>query len=206
MDRMAEQQILHVFYGDELAARFHELGSHADSELVVREALRDGPLVPSPNEDPAGFIAARARHLAAVHGADEAEAAAELRLAWRQIAEHTGPVVLYVDEQPCIDCATFAACALETLHRAGRGTPPDADTGVRICHGGDPAKAEALRGQDVAAGAGIWRLLVAGDEADLTLAATDLEGTGGIHGYRELPGLLLRRVRGDVPLEEVHPA
>ena len=203
---MAEQQILHVFYGDELAERFHELGSHADSELVVREALRDGPLVPSPNEDVAAFVATRARHLAAAHGADEAAVAAELAAAWQRIATHDGHVVLYVDEQPCVDCATFAACALETLHRAGRGTPPDDDTGVRICRGGDPASAEVLRGQDVAAGAGLWRLLVAGDEADLTLAATDLEGLGGIHGFRELPGLLLPRVRGDVPLAEVHPS
>jgi hypothetical protein len=48
-------------------------------------------------------------------------------------------------------------------------------------------------------------MLVAGDEADLTLAATDLEGLGGLQGYPELPGLLVRRAKGDVPLDEVHP-
>jgi hypothetical protein len=201
---MSDAPILHVTYGDELARTLRAHAPQAEV-LVVREALRDGPLVPSPNEDQAGFVAARAHHLASHHGAKEAEVRAELERAWNRIALAEGEVMLHVDEEPCLDCATFLACALETLQRAGRGDPADQDTGIRICRGGDPANAEALDGQHVAAGAGLWRLLVAGDEADLTLAATDLEGLGGLRGYPELPGLLVRRAKGDVPLDEVHP-
>jgi hypothetical protein len=46
---------------------------------------------------------------------------------------------------------------------------------------------------------------VEGDAAGLTLSATDLEGRGGMGGFPELPGLLVRRAKGDVPLDEVHP-
>lgn len=201
---MSPDDALHVTYGDELA---RELATHApDADvLVVREALRDGPLVPSPNEDRAAFIAMRARHLASHHGADEAQAREELTSAWRRIAEHEGRVLLHVDDCPCIDCATFAACALESLHRAGRGVT-GAATGVSIVRGADPADAVELSPASLAAGAGAWRLLVAGDEAGLTLAAADLEGLGGMEGFPELPGLLVRRAKGDVPLEECQPS
>jgi hypothetical protein len=200
---MASSDALHVTYGDELAV---ELRSHGiDDVLVIREALRDGSLVPSPNEDPAAFVAMRARHLAAAHGADETTAREELAAGWDRIATAAGDVLLYVDAEPCIDCATFAACALEALHRAGRGVARER-TGVSVVRGGDPADAVELSPQDVAAGAGAWRLLVAGDDAGLTLAATDLEGMGGLSGFPELPALLVRRAKGDVPLDEVHPS
>lgn len=199
---MASSDVLHVTYGDELADGLHARG--IDDVLVVREALRDGPLVPSPNEDLSAFVAARARHLASRHGADEALVRDELAAAWNAIATHTGTVDLHVDVEPCIDCAAFAALALDTLHRAGRGVARN-DTGVRIVRGADPADAVELSPQDVAAGAGAWRLLVAGDSAGLTLAATDLEGMGGMAGFPELPALLVRRAEGDVPLDEVHP-
>lgn len=196
--------VLHVTYGDELAETLRRHAPDADL-LVVREALHDGPLVPSPNEDQAGFIAVRARHLAAHHGADEAAARNELTAAWRRLSEHRGPVVLYVDEDPCIDCATFAACALEALHRSGRGVGGN-DTDVSIARGGDPASAVELTCASLSAGAGAWRLLVAGDDAGLTLAAADLEGLGGMGGFPELPGLLVRRAKGDVPADQVHPS
>src|SRR4051812_28955109 len=109
---------LHVTYGDELGAAVREADPSADI-LLRREALRDGPLTPSPNEDRDAFVRVRAHHLAAEHGADEQEAYAELSSAWQRIATHDGDVVLHVDGFPCIDCATFAALALETLHRAG---------------------------------------------------------------------------------------
>ncbi len=199
---MASSDVLHVTYGDELA---DGLRAHGIADvLVLREALRDGPLVPSPNEDVAAFVAARARHLSARHEADEPQVRAELAAAWQAIADHDGTVVLHVDVDPCIDCATFAALALDVLHRAGRGIARN-ETGVRIVRGSDPADAVELTPQDVAAGAGAWRLLVAGDAAGLTLAATDLEGMGGMSGFPELPGLLVRRAEGDVPLDEVHP-
>ena len=201
---MASDAVLHVTYGDDLAAQLRSGGIADGDLLVVREALRDGPLSPSPNEDPAAFIAVRAHHLAAAHGADEAEAREQLTAAWNRIATHDGIVALYVDREPCIDCATFAACALEALHRAGRSIARG-DTGVRIVRGSDPADAADLTPGDVAAGAGAWRLLVAGDAAPLTLAATDLEGQGGMSGFPELPALLIRRAEGDVPLEDVHP-
>jgi hypothetical protein len=199
---MASTDVLHVTYGDDLADGVRAHG--VDDVLVVREALRDGPLVPSPNEDVAAFVAARARHLAAQHGAEEAAVRDELTSAWGTIAAHAGTVDLHVDVEPCIDCATFAALALDTLHRAGRGIARN-ETGVRIVRGADPADAVELTPQDVAAGAGAWRLLVAGDGAGLTLAATDLEGMGGMSGFPELPALLVRRAKGDVPLVEVHP-
>lgn len=199
---MASSDVLHVTYGDDLAEGLRAHG--IDDALVVREALRDGPLVPSPNEDPSAFVAARARHLAASHGADESQVREELTAAWATIASHDGTVDLHVDEQPCIDCATFAALALDTLHRAGRGIARN-DTGVRIVRGSDPADGVELKPQDVAAGAGAWRLLIAGDAAGLTLTATDLEGMGGMAGFPELPALLVRRAEGDVPLAEVHP-
>lgn len=201
---MASDDTLHVTYGDELAASLAEHAPDADV-LVVREALHDGPLVPSPNEDQAAFVAMRARHLAAHHGADEAEVRDELTAAWRRIAEHRGPILLHVDEDHCIDCATFTACALEALHRAGRGIA-GASTGVSIVRGANPADAIELSASALAAGAGAWRLLVAGDEAGLTLAAADLEGLGGIEGFPELPGLLVRRAQGDVPADELHPS
>ena len=91
------------------------------------------------------------------------------------------------------------------LHRAGRGIARS-PTGVSIARGDEVAAAVDLRAADVAAGVGAWRLLVAGDDAGLTLAATDLEGQGGMAGYPELPALLVTRARGDVPLEEVHPS
>lgn len=199
---MASSDALHVTYGDDLAVALRSHGT--DDVLVIREALRDGPLVPSPNEDHAAFIAARARHLAAHHGADEVATREELTAAWSRIATHDGTVVLHVDVEPCIDCATFAACALEALHRAGRGIARN-ETGVSIVRGGDPADAVVLTPADIAAGAGSWRLLVAGDAAGLTLAATDLEGMGGMSGFPELPALLIRRAAGDVPLAEVRP-
>jgi hypothetical protein len=194
--------VLHVAYGDELAAALREREPAATDIVVVREALRDGPLSPSPTEDRDAFVRVRAHHLATAHGADEQEALAQLSAAWERLATHTGDIVLHVDEAPCVDCATFAALALETLHRAGRGVARSR-TGVAIARGdGEPVTLEAA---DVAAGAGAWRLLVAGDEAGLTLAATDLEGRGGLRGFPELPGLLVRRAQGDVPLDEVHP-
>lgn len=196
--------VLHVTYGDELADALREHAPDADV-LVVREALRDGPLVPSPNEDLAAFVAVRAHHLATHHGADEALASEELAHAWRRLCEHRGPVLLHVDQDPCIDCATFAACALEALHRAGRGVAGN-DTDVSIVRGGDPADSVELTCASLSAGAGAWRLLVAGDAAGLTLAAADLEGLGGMGGFPELPGLLVRRAKGDVPLDEVHPS
>ncbi|MCW2925225.1 MAG: hypothetical protein JWM98_2629 [Thermoleophilia bacterium] len=196
-----DRNVLHVTYGDALAEGLRATAPDADV-LVVREALRDGPLSPSPNEDPAAFIAVRARHLAAAHGADETEARAELTAAWERIAAHDGDVVLHVDAEPCIDCATFVACALEAMHRAGRAVARGR-TGVAIVRG--DADAVELTPAAVAAGAGAWRLLVAGDDAGLTLTATDLEGQGGMGGYPELPGLLVRRAQGDVPLAEVHP-
>jgi hypothetical protein len=199
---MASDDVLHVTHGDELARQLRELASI--EPLVVREALRDGPLVPSPNEDVAAFVAMRAHHLAARHGADEVAVRDELACAWDRIATHDGIVELYVDREPCIDCATFVACALDVLHRAGRGIART-DTGVRIVRGADPAAAVTLTPADVAAGAGAWRLLVAGDGAGLTLAAADLEGLGGMGGYPELPGLLVRRAAGDVPVDDVHP-
>lgn len=200
---MDADDVLHVTYGDELADRLR--AEHDIEPLVVREALRDGPLAPSPNEDLAAFVAARARHLAREHGADEARARAELDEAWRRIGTHGGQVVLYVDEAPCVDCATFVALALDVLHRAGRGIA-GSFTGIQVARGADPHAGEELEPSDVAAGAGAWRLLVAGDDAGLTLAATDIEGTGGMSGMPELPGLLVRRARGDVPLDEVHPS
>lgn len=199
---MASSDVLHVTYGDDLAEGVRAHG--IEDVLVVREALRDGPLVPSPNEDLAAFVAARARHLATHHDADETQVREELTTTWQAIASHGGTVDLHVDVEPCIDCAAFAALALDTLHRAGRGIAGDA-TGVRIVRGADPADAVELTPQDIAAGAGAWRLLVAGDAAGLTLTATDLEGMGGMSGFPELPGLLVRRAQGDVPLDEVHP-
>lgn len=200
----ASTTVLHVAYGDELADAVRARAPGAEL-LVVHEALRDGPLSPSPNEAFDAFVATRARHLAAHHGADEARAAEGLREAWQRIGAHDGPIMLHVDEQPCVDCATFAACALEALHRAGRGSA-GGDTGVSIARGGDPATAVELTPEGVAAAAGAWRLLVEGDESGLTLAAADLEGLGGLGGMPELPGLLVRRAGGDVPLDEVHPA
>jgi hypothetical protein len=194
---------LHVTYGDALADGLRAIAPTADL-LVVHESLREGPLVPSPNEDAAGFVAVRARFLASAHDADEAATRAQLADAWERIGNHAGDVVLHVDVEPCVDCATFAALALDTLHRAGRGVARNA-TGVSIVRGSDPADAVVLEPPDVAAGAGAWRLLVAGDDAGLTLAATDLEGRGGLRGFPELPGLLVRRAKGDVPLNEVHP-
>ncbi len=199
---MASSDVLRVTYGDDLAEGLRANG--VDDVLVVREALHDGPLVPSPNEDLAAFVAARARHLATHHGADEAQVRDELAAAWNTIAAHEGTVDLHVDVAPCIDCAAFAALALDTLHRAGRGIARN-ETGVRIVRGADPADAVELTPQDIAAGAGAWRLLVAGDAAGLTLTATDLEGMGGMSGFPELPALLVRRAEGDVPLDEVHP-
>ncbi|MCW2927428.1 MAG: hypothetical protein JWM86_1396 [Thermoleophilia bacterium] len=199
---MAPDDVLHVTYGDELADRIR--GDVTGTVVVVREALRDGPLSPSPNEDSAGFLTVRAHHLAAHHGADESAVRAELEQAWNQLAVHTGDVVLHVDAEPCIDCATFAACALEALHRAGRGIARS-ETGVSIARGGDLSTVTTLEPADLAAGAGAWRLLVAGDGAGLTLTATDLEGNGGMAGFPELPGLLVRRADGDVPLDEVRP-
>ncbi|MCB0879570.1 MAG: hypothetical protein KDC46_11415, partial [Thermoleophilia bacterium] len=111
---------LYVTYGDQLADALQGVVDD-DQLLVVREALRDGPLVPPPSEGIDAFVAMRAHHLAAAHAADESRAREELLAAWTRIAEHDGPVVLVVDEQTCIDCATFAACALDVLHRAGRG-------------------------------------------------------------------------------------
>ncbi len=193
---------LHVTYGDELADQLRAHG--VDDVLVVREALRDGPLEPSPTEGIAAFVAMRAHHLSTHHGADEATAHDELADAWDRIAHHAGDVLLYVDSEPCVDCATFASCALEALHRAGRGIARN-ETGVRIVRGADPADAVALTPADIAAGAGAWHLLVQRDAAGLTLAATDLEGLGGMSGFPELPALLVRRAKGDVPLAEVHP-
>src|SRR5690349_20461744 len=146
---------LHVTYGDALAESLREHAPDADV-VVVREALRDGPLVPSPNEGMEAFVAMRAHHLATAHGADEADVQVELAQAWERIASHAGDVMLHVDEAHCIDCATFAACALEVLHRAGRGIARN-ETGVAIARGGDPAGAVELRPADVAAGAGAWR-------------------------------------------------
>jgi len=198
---MTDAAILHVTYGDELADQLRASDAGADI-VVVREALREGPLVPSPNEDPAAFIAVRAHHLATHHGAEESTVRDELTTAWNRLASHGGDLVLHVDAEPCIDCATFAACALEALHRAGRGIARDR-TGVSIARGSD-APVE-LGAADIAAGAGAWRLLVAGDAAGLTLSATDLEGQGGMAGFPELPGLLVRRAEGDVALADVQP-
>lgn len=189
--------VLHVAYGDALADRLRDRVEQADV-LVVREALRDGPLTPSPNESLDAFVAARARHLASRHGADEQAARLELGAAWQRLADHPGDIVLHVDQAHCVDCATFTACALELLHRAGRGVAGNR-TGVSI--GRDGREVE-LRPADLAAGAGAWRLLVAGDGPGLTLAATDLEGSGGMAGFPELPGLLVRRAEGDVELED----
>lgn len=200
---MATSDVLHVTYGDDLADALRRVGVVAEP-LVVREALRDGALAPPPSEGLEAFVALRARHLAAAHDADETAVRDELEAAWRRIAAHEGSIVLVVDREPCIDCATFAACALDVLHRAGRGIARS-DTGVSILRGTDLDAIEALGAADVAAGAGAWRLLVAGDAAGLTLAATDLEGTGGMAGFPELPALLVRRANGDVPLDEVHP-
>jgi hypothetical protein len=200
---MADSAVLYVTYGDDLADQLRSRAPGADL-LVVREALRDGPLVPPPADGLDAFVVVRARHLARTHGADESAARTELQSAWERLAAYTGEVVLVVDAEPCVDCAAFAACALDVLHRAGRGVA-GRDQGVRVSRGGDPAGSVALRAADIAAGAGAWRLLVAGDDAGLTLAATDLEGTGGMAGIPELPALLVRRARGDVPLDEVHP-
>lgn len=195
--------VLHVTHGDELAEALRARGV-ADDPLVVREALHDGPLSPSPSEDLSAFVAARARHLCRVHGMDEAQARVELDDAWRRIARHSGTIVLHVDEAPCVNCAAFVALALDVLHRAGRGVA-GSRTGVRLVRGGDTTNAVELTPGDVAAGAGAWHLLVAGDDSALTLAATDLEGMGGMGGMPELPALLIPRARGDVPLDEVHP-
>ena len=96
---------LHVTYGDDLADELVERDSSIEP-LVIREALRDGPLTPTPAESFDAFIAMRARHLAADHDADQAAITAELHAAWQRLEQHTGDVVLYVDELPCIDCAT----------------------------------------------------------------------------------------------------
>lgn len=194
---------LHVTYGDDLAAELIERDSGI-TPLVIREALRSGPLTPPPAESLDAFVAMRAHFLAAEHDADEAATRAALGAAWRRIEHHDGAVVLYVDELPCIDCATFAACALDGLHRAGRAiaTHP---TGVQLVRGSDPAAAVELTAGDIAAAAGAWHLLVAGDDAGLTLAATDLEGRGGMGGFPELPALLIPRARGDVSLDDVYP-
>lgn len=193
---------LHVTYGDALAQL---LRAHApDGEvLVVRDALRGGPLAPSPTESMDAFVAVRARHLAQEHGADEQAAAQELAQAWQRIQQHGGDVALHVDVQPCVDCATFLACALDALHRAGRGVS-EADTGVAVVRGADPADAVQLTPEGLAAGAGLWRMLSGGDHDGLVLAAADLEGLGGIGGYPELAGLLARRGEDDVPLSELH--
>lgn len=205
---MSETQVLHIAYGDELAQSLHE-HDPAAATVVVRDALRDGPLPPIEG-DRATFVTARADHLVERHDADPATARADLAAAWDRVAGHGGPLVLHVDEIPCVDCATFVACALEVLQLTGRGGDPVEDanepTGVTIVHGVevDP-DAEQLMGGQLAAGAGVWRLLQAGDEPALTMAATDLEGTGGIPGMPELAGLLLHRVRGDVALDDIHP-
>ena len=201
---MASSTVLYVTYGDELADQLRASGVGGEP-LVVREALRDGPLAPTPAEGVDAFVAMRARHLARAHDADEAAVRAELDAAYERISSHDGVVRILVDREPCIDCATFLALLLELLHRAGRGVARN-QTGVEVVRGGDPADAVALGPADVAAGAGAWRLLAAGDDAGLTLAATDLEGMGGMAGMPELPALLVRRARGDVPLDEVHPA
>jgi hypothetical protein len=194
---------LHVTYGDDLADELVERDPSIEP-LVIREALRDGPLTPTPAESLDAFVAMRARHLASEHDADEASARDELAAGWHRIFEHGAAVVLYVDELPCIDCATFAACALDFLHRAGHAIA-GSSTGVQIVRGTDPAEAVELTAADVAAGAGAWHLLVAGDDAGLTLAATDLEGRGGMGGFPELPALLVTRARGDVALDDIHP-
>ncbi len=201
---MASSTVLYVTYGDELAEQLRATGVGADP-LVVREALRDGPLTPPPAEGLDAFVAVSARHLAAHHGADEAAVRDELAAGYRRIGEHDGIVRIHVDREPCIDCATFLGLTLQLLHLAGRGVARS-ETGVEVVRGGDPADAVVLGAADVAAGAGAWRLLVAGDEAGLTLAATDLEGAGGMAGMPELPALLVRRAKGDVPLAEVHPS
>jgi hypothetical protein len=200
---MTSPDVLRVTYGDELADQLQAEGVD-DAPLVVRDAMRAGPLVPGPAEGLEPFVATRAHYLARHHGADEHAVRHELAQAWQRIAIHEGIVVLHVDEQPCIDCATFTACALDVLHHAGRGIARS-QTGVQLVRGGDPARAVELQPADIAAGAGAWRLLQAGDAAGLTLAATDLEGRGGMSGYPELPALLVRRAQGDVPLEQVHP-
>lgn len=199
----ADDDALHVTYGDDLAEALRAAGL-TEEPLVVREALHDGPLVPSPNEDMAAFVAARARHLARVHGADEAQVRLELEDAWQRLATHAGPVVLHVDEAPCIDCAAFLALALDVLHRSGRSIAKS-DTGIEVMRGADPSTRVELEPSDVAAGAGAWRLVVAGDDSGLTLAAADIEGTGGMNGMPELPGLLVRRAQGDVPPDELRP-
>ncbi|MEO6867558.1 MAG: hypothetical protein ABI200_06015, partial [Gaiellales bacterium] len=111
---------LHIIYGDALADTLRTYVPHAQV-VVVREAFYDGPLVPSPDESRDAFLAMRAHHLATAHDADEAAVREELTRAWDLISEHRGDILLHVDERPCIDCATFAACMLNLLYSSGRG-------------------------------------------------------------------------------------
>jgi hypothetical protein len=197
---MAAPRILHAIYGDELARALVAHAPDADV-LVVREALRDGPLATgSGAADLDAFVELRAAHLVDHHGADGSRVRDELAESWQRIATADGDVVLHVDERECVDCAAFLACALDLLHRAGRGIARSR-TGVAIARGGDPATAVELRAADLAAAAGAWRMLVVGDAAGLQLAAHD--GPDG--PVADLPSLLAVRARGDVALEEVHP-
>ncbi len=190
---MAGPTTLHVTYGDVLADALARIDPDPERHvLVVREALRDGPVVDVTMDELDAFVDVRARHLARAHGADESQVAAELGEAWTRIASHPGDVVLHVDADPCVDCAAFLAAALRVLQDAARALARSA-TGVSIARGGDLRAAVELRPRDVAAGAGAWRMLAAGDVAGLRLAARDqLERTApGV--IADLPELLASR-------------
>lgn len=111
---------LHVAYGDVLAEKLPGV-----NVLVVREALREGPLSPGPADRMEEFVARRAGFLAMRFGAPELSVREELQRAWQRLAAHAGPIVLHVDAAPCVDCATFVACALSVMKRgrhAGRAS------------------------------------------------------------------------------------
>lgn len=205
-DPSTTSDVTHVAYGDVLGDRVRDALDPSGDVVVIREALRDGPLAPGPVPDLRAWVDVRAAHLAAEHGADREAAAAELRAAWSRVRSAQADVVLHVDHDPCVDCSSFLAAAIALLADAGRAVARSR-TGVWIARGGavDPAVWVELAPADVAAAAGAWRLLVSGDRDGLVLASADLEGRGGMRGAPELPGLLARRAQGDVSLVEVHP-
>lgn len=177
---------LHVAYGDMLAAKLPGL-----DVLIVREALREGPLSPDPAERLEEFVARRAGFLAKRYDAPELSVREDLKRAWQRLATHAGPIVLHVDEAPCIDCATFVACALSVMERgmhAGR-----APAAVAVARGG--VAGVPLAPSEIAAGVAAWRMLCAGDREGLGGAAARPEGLGGLPEFWSLLALRSKETR-----------
>lgn len=183
---------LHVAYGDVIAEKLPGV-----DVVVVREALREGPLSPDPSEHLAAFVARRAGFLAMRYGALELSVQEELMRAWQRLATHAGPIVLHVDAAPCVDCATFVACALSVVDRGARDEQARrAPARVKIARGG--VAGVPLAPREIAEGAAAWRMLCAGDLEGLGLAAARPEGLGGLPEFWRLLAL---RAQGDAPIQ-----